>query len=191
MIRTHWARLAGLMALGFGTAASSWASDAPDWALHMIGSWRGAGVRVELANRAKTRIEAQVETHWVSLPSGSGVVSRNHIKETLLGSNGLPVRSKEYDRIYWVTEVSRQADRVELRLGGGELPGEGAASVGAFDPVKLMLTSTQQVSGNIRVEIQTQFGVEGLDGETLSLERVWLGNSLYTEGQIRYTRSKF
>jgi len=191
MIRTHWARLAGFMALSFGTVATSWASDAPDWALHMMGSWRGEGVRVEVANRAKTRIEAQVETQWVSLPSGGGVVSRNHIKETLLGSNGLPVRSKEYDRIYWVTEVSRQSDRVELRLGGGEIPGEGAASMGVFEPLRLTLTSTQQVSGSIRVEIQTQFAVDGLDGETLSQERVWLGNALYTHGQIRYTRSKF
>lgn len=182
--------LTGLLFLSPAGAVSP-TQEIPDWALHMMGSWRGAGVRVEVASRTKTRIESQVQTQWVSLPSGAGVVSRNHIKETLLGSQGQPIRSKEYDRTYWVMEVARQSDRVELRLGGGEIPGEGAASLGFFDPTQLTLSSSQEVSGNVRVEYQTQFAVDGIDGETGSQERVWFGNSLYTEGQIRYTRSKF
>lgn len=167
---------------------------APDWALHMMGSWRGAGVRVEIASRSKTRIESQVETQWVNGPAGGGVVSRNRIKETLLGPNGAPIRSREYDRNYWVQEVSRQSDRVELRFGSGEIPGQsdGAGfSSGVFLPQELTLSSTQEVSGNVRVEFQTQFAVDGIDGETRSLERVWYGSNLHSEGQIRYVRSKF
>ena len=74
------------------------AAEPADWAALMQGAWTASGVRVELSNRSKTRVEMSVLSTWVEgspESGGSGLVSRNHIKETLLGPGGVPIRSKE------------------------------------------------------------------------------------------------
>ncbi len=159
----------------------------PDWAILMQGEWKGSGVRVEAASRRTTLVEMEVSSRWVEADGGGALVSRNHIREVLLGPDGEPSRSREYDRVYWVAEASRTGSVAQLAFGSGALPGQSPGSTGTFDAQSRQMASLQVVGGSLRVELVTDLGSPG---EARTLERVSLGESLHSEARITFKRSK-
>jgi hypothetical protein len=168
-------------------AARSQSFAMPDWAALMLGQWHGSGVRVELATRRSTLVETQVSAEWIEAEGAGALVSRNRIHEVVLGPDGKPVASRQYDRIYWITEVSRDGSVARLAFGSGAIPGQSPGATGTFDSETGQMASAQVVGGSIRVEVFTDFSKPG---EAATLERVFIGPSLHSEAQLTFVRSK-
>jgi hypothetical protein len=142
---------------------------------------------VEPASRYTTAIELDVSSRWVEHDGGGALVSHNHIREVLVGADGKPVRSKEYDRVYWVAEVSRAGSLAQLAFGSGSVPGQSPGATGSFDAESRQMASRQVVGGSLKVEIDTDLSTPGAAS---TLERVSIGPSLHSESRITFGRSK-
>ena len=163
----------------------SYAGSTPDWAERMVGQWSGEGARMELQSGVQTLVEVQVVSEWVSRGAISALVSKNRFKETELDVQGNPVRTKEYDRVYWIQEKLRQGSRVELALGSGSDPSGGAESSGVYDGLNELMTVQQTVNPSLRVFTQTDLSHLGL---TLYQETVWVNGKKRTSSEIRFQR---
>jgi hypothetical protein len=168
--------------LPFSASASL---SAPDWAERMAGHWRGEGVRVDVATGSQILVEVDVNADWHPEFPLPAIVSRNHFKETTLDAEGNPLRTKEYDRVYWVRESARQDSRAEILLGAGIDSTGPIGSRGSFDAANLLMIVQQDLGSGIRVTSQSDMSNPGL---TLYTETLWMGGRKKTQSEIRYQR---
>ncbi len=158
---------------------------APDWAERMAGHWMGEGVRVDVATGSQTLVEVEVRAEWHSEFAIPAIVSRNHFKETALDAEGNPLRTKEYDRVYWVRESARSGSRVEILLGSGTDSSGPVGSRGSFDAANLVMIVQQDLGSGNRVSSQSDMSNPGL---TLYTETFWLSGRKKIWSEIRYQR---
>lgn len=140
---------------------------------------------MEIHSGVQTLVEVRVSSEVVAHSTGAALISRNRFKETELNAQGEPVRTKEYDRNYWVREKRRQGSRVDLIFGSGANPSSPGQSEGFFDLSSSLLTVQENVSPAIRVWSQSDLSNDGL---TLYLETIWVNGEKKTSTEIRYQR---
>jgi hypothetical protein len=174
-----------LLATPFLPHSASASLSAPDWAERMAGRWRGEGVRVDVGTGSQTLLEVDVNAEWHPEFPLPAVVSRNHFKETMLDAEGNPVRTKEYDRLYWVREAARQDSRAEILLGSGIDSAGPIGSRGSFDSANFLMVVQQDLGSGIRVSSQSDMSNAGL---TLYTETLWMGGRKKTHSEISYQR---
>jgi len=181
----RFARLAVLafLILPLPVIASAAAGAKPDWAQRMAGRWQGEGARIEISTGAQTLVEVGVVSEWhpeLPLPA---LVSKNHFKETVLDVDGNPVSSRQYDRIYWVRENSRQGARAELLLGSGTDSSGPIASRGSYDLQSFIMIVQQDLGSGTRIHSQSDMSNPGM---TVYNEMIWLNGRKKTQSEIRY-----
>lgn len=151
----------------------------------MVGRWAGEGVRVDVSTGSQTLVEVEVIAEWHSAFSMPAIVSRNHFKETTLDSEGKPLRTRKYDRVYWVREAGRSGSTAEILLGSGTDSSGPVGSRGSFDAASLVMIVQQELGSGNRVSSQSDMSNPGL---TLYTETFWLSGRKKIWSEIRYQR---
>ncbi|MEN9723261.1 MAG: hypothetical protein RJB38_1247 [Pseudomonadota bacterium] len=181
-------RFSGIIFLmaGILSVASARASvEAPDWAERMAGKWRGAGERVDLASGQRTKIEVEVDSQWRSELVLPALVSKNRFSEITLAQDGSVVRSRQYDRIYWIRELQRNLSQVELALGAGEDSSSAEGSRGSYDSQLFLLLVQQDLGTGSRISSRSDLSTPGL---TQYEELFWWNGRKRARSEIRYER---
>jgi len=167
-------------------AFASAALPAPDWAERMAGHWLGEGVRVDIATGSQTLVKVEVHAEWHAEFALPAIVSRNHFSETALDADGKLLRTREYDRVYWIRESARSGERAEIILGSGTDSSGPVGSRGSFDAASLVMIVQQDLGSGNRVSSQSDMSNPEL---TLYTETFWLSGRKKIWSEIRYQRA--
>ncbi|NDD91699.1 hypothetical protein EBZ37_06405 [bacterium] len=124
-----------------------------------------------------------MKAEWNSKLPLPALVSRNHLKEESLDSEGKVTQVREYDRTYWIREKSRQGTSAEIILGGGENSSVNPSSAGSYDSLNQMMLIQQDLGQGTRVHSRSDLSQPGL---TLYQEIFWFNGRKKTFSEIRY-----
>ncbi|MBU6374729.1 MAG: hypothetical protein KGQ59_01925 [Bdellovibrionales bacterium] len=175
----------GLILGAFPVHAYESRSSAPDWAEKMLGQWRGEGVRKDLATGRKTLVTVEVRSEWRTQLKFPALVSKNSFKEETLDSSGAVTQVREYERVYWMRETSREESRAEIILGGGEDSSTNPSSSGSYDSLSQLMVIQQELGLGTRVNSTSDLSQ---DGVTFYQEMFWNNGRKKTFSEITYSR---